>query len=164
MNIKWTLLANQVEARLRKMQLGGAEKARALGALGGSILNRIRLGFRLGQSPWGVPWRPLNPAFRTGQPLRDTGRLQRSFTSSVQGDSVMVGTNVRYAAAHQFGVTIFPRNAKFLAAPMGSGRIAFLKQVTIPSRPFMPIVGGQVQLPPAWARSALSAMAKSMGL
>lgn len=164
MNVKWQLLADQVDAKLRKMQLGGAEKTRALGALGGALANRIRLCFRLGQSPWGVPWRPLNPAFRTGQPLRDTGRLQRSITSQVQGDAVMVGTNVRYAAVHQFGATIFPRNAKYLAAPMGGGRIAFLKQVTIPSRPFMPVVAGGVQLPPAWGRSALSAMAKSMGL
>lgn len=164
MNVKWQVLANQVEAKLAKMQLGGAEKAKALGALGGALANRIRLCFRLGQSPWGVPWKPLNPRYRTGQPLRDTGRLQRSITSQVQGDAAVVGTNVRYAAVHQFGATILPKNAKFLAAPVGGGGIHFLKKAVVPSRPFLPLVAGGVQLPPAWARSALTAMAKSMGL
>lgn len=164
MNIQWKLLADKVEAKLAKMQLGGAEKQRALGALGVVLANRIRLCFRLGQSPWGVPWKPLNATYRTGQPLRDTGRLQRSITSEVQGDAVLVGTNVRYGAVHQFGATILPKNAKFLAAPAAGGGIRFLKMATIPSRPFMPIIAGQVQLPPAWAKSALQAMAKTMGI
>lgn len=164
MNVKWQLLASQVEAKLAKMQLGGAERGKALGALGVALSNRIRLCFRLGTSPWGVPWKPLNPKFRTGQPLRDTGRLQRSINSQTQGDAVVVGTNVRYAATHQFGATIFPKNAEHLAAGTAGGGVAFLKKAVIPSRPFMPLVAGAVQLPPAWARSALTAMAKSMGL
>lgn len=164
MKVHWKILANQVEAKLKKMQLGGAERTRALGALGGAIANRVRLCFRLGQSPWGVPWKPLNPAFRVGQPLRDTGRLQRSITSQVIGDAAVIGTNVRYARTHQFGATILPVKAKRLAVPLAGGGSAFLKKATIPSRPFMPIVAGQVQLPAPWARSALQAMAKSMGL
>lgn len=164
MNIKWHLLANQVEARLKKMELGGAERAKALGALGNAIANRIRLGFRLGRSPWGVPWKPLNPRFRTGQPLRDTGRLQRSVTSSVQGDAAVVGTNVRYARTHQYGATILPKNVSLLRAPIPGGGFVFLKKAVIPARPFMPLVGDQVDLPAPWARSALQAMAKSMGL
>lgn len=164
MKIHWKLLADQVEAKLQKMQLGGAEKVKGLGALGNVLANRIRLCFRLGQSPWGVPWKPLNPNYRTGQPLRDTGRLQRSITSQVQGDAVAVGTNVRYARTHQFGATILPKQAKHLAAPTAAGGLAFLKKATIPSRPFLPIVAGDVRLPPAWARSALAGMAKSMGL
>jgi phage virion morphogenesis protein len=162
-NVKWQLLASQVEAKLAKMALGGAEQTRALGALGNAIANRVRLCFRLGVSPWGVPWKPLNPKYRTGKPLQDTGRLARSFTSQVQGDAVVVGTNVQYAGVHQFGATILPKNAKHLAVPVGGG-LHFLKMATIPSRPFLPLVAGSVQLPPSWARSALGAMAKSMGL
>lgn len=164
MNVKWQLLADLVEAKLAKMALGGAERGRALGALGNALANRIRLCFRLGQSPWGVPWKPLNPFFRTGQPLRASGRLQRSITSQVQGDAAVVGTNVRYASTHQFGATILPRTAKYLAVPVPGGGIRFMSKVTIPSRPFLPMVAGNVVLPPSWARSALTAMAKSMGL
>jgi phage virion morphogenesis protein len=165
MDVKWQLKANAVEAKLAKLQLGGAERGRALDALGNALANRIRLGFRIGQSPYGAAWKPINPAFRSGQPLRDTGRLQRSIKHAVQGDSVLVGTNVRYAATHQFGAQIKPKNAARLAIPMKGGGLIMSKGVTIPARPFMPMTaGGQVQLPPAWAKSALNALAKSMGL
>lgn len=166
MNIKWLLLANQVEAKLAQMKLQGHSQAAAMGAVGASIANRVRLGFRLGRSPYGQPWAPLNPFFRVGQPLRDTGRLQRSITHQVQGgDSVAVGTNVRYARTHQHGADIKPVNAKMLG-PIGSagGGAVFLKGAKIPARPFMPLQGDQVVLPEPWARSALAALAKSMGL
>lgn len=163
MKLKWELLADKVEARLKKLALGSAERQKALGALGGALANRVRLCFRLGTSPYGAPWKPLNPRFRTGQPLRDTGRLQRSITSQVQGDAVVVGTNVRYARTHQYGATILPKNGEFLRVPVGDGFL-FLRRVRIPARPFMPLVGNAVSLPRPWARSALTAMAKSMGL
>lgn len=163
MNLKWKLLADKLEAHLHAMELNGAAKGKALGAMGMALANRIRMCFRLGQSPWGVPWKPLNPRYRTGQPLRDTGRLQRSITSRVEGDAALVGTNVRYGATHQFGATIVPKQSKFLAVPVGGG-LHFLKLATIPARPFMPLVAGQVSLPAAWSRSALASMAKSLGL
>ena len=164
MDVKWQLKANAVEAKLKKLELGGAERGKALNALGGALANRIRLGFRLGQSPYGEAWKPINPAFRSGQPLRDTGRLQRSITHQVAGDSVLVGTNVRYARTHQHGANIKAKNANRLAIPLKAGGIAMPASVHIPARPFMPIKGNEVVLPPAWAKSALNALAKSMGL
>lgn len=164
MNVNWKVLADQVEAKLNQMKLGGPEHTKALGAIGTVLSNRIRLCFRLGTSPYGAAWEPINPIFRVGQPLRDTGRLQRSINSQVQGGAAVVGTNVRYAATHQFGATIFPKSGKYLAVPTAAGGLMFLKQARIPARPFMPLIGGAVSLPPAWARSALQALAKSMGL
>jgi phage virion morphogenesis protein len=41
-----------------------------------------------------------------GQTLSRTGRLRRSFTVKASRDRVSVGTNVIYAAIHQFGGTI----------------------------------------------------------
>lgn len=165
MDIKWQILSNQVEAKLAQMALAGESKAKALGAMGSAIANKVRLGFRLGRDPWGNPWKPLNPFFRTGQPLRDTGRLQRSITSKVEGDAAVIGTNVRYARTHQFGATILPKAAKRLAVPVPGAGIIFMKKAVIPSRPFLPITaGGQAQLPGPWAQSALSALAKAMGL
>lgn len=165
MTVKWRFLADQVEAKLAKMAPDGPEKAKALGALGNALANRIRLGFRLGQSPHGKKWAPLNPGFRTGQPLRDTGRLQRSITSQVVGQAALVGTNVRYGAVHQFGATITPKTGKYLAVPRPGGGIFLLKKAVIPARPFMPLSPtGQLDLPKPWAQSALRALAKSMGL
>ena len=39
-----------------------------------------------------------------GQTLRDSNRLMNSITHSIEGETLRVGTNVEYAAAHHFGV------------------------------------------------------------
>lgn len=52
--------------------------------------------------------------------LIDTGNLRESVTAEPEGsDAVTVGPrNVVYAAIHEFGGTIRPRNAKYLAIPL----------------------------------------------
>jgi phage gpG-like protein len=65
------------------------------------LLNQFRLGFKQSKAPDGSPWAKIT--HRTGQPLRDTGRLQRSLTAKVQGSKITIGTNVDYAARMQFG-------------------------------------------------------------
>lgn len=72
-------------------------------------------------------WKPSRRAIEQGgQTLRDTGRLVSSISvggpdhvQEVGPNYVFVGTNVKYAAMHQFG------------GKAGRGR-----KVTIPSRPF----------------------------
>ncbi len=74
--------------------------------------------------------------------LQDTARLAESFEVASDATSATVGTNVKYAAIHQFGGQtkphlIKPRNAKALAF---GGR--YVKQVNhpgskIPARPFL---------------------------
>lgn len=66
--------------------------------------------------PAGRPW----PASRRGgQTLVDSGQLRRSLTYAVTGaDSVSVGSNVRYAAIHQFGGTIRAKAGRMLAIPL----------------------------------------------
>lgn len=52
-------------------------------------------------------WLGLAPATKKrrgdGKILQDSGRLASSIVSQADGDSAVVGTNVRYAAIHQFG-------------------------------------------------------------
>lgn len=152
----------QVQARLAQIQKDGGNPATALAAFGNVILNRIRLGFRLGRSPKGQTWLPL--ALRQGQPLRDTGRLQRSITMAAGPKQVVIGTNLPQAPVHQFGATIKPKNVSWLRFPGPNGFI-FAKQVTIPARPFMPLTTtGDVDLPPQWAASGLEAMKKALQL
>ncbi|WP_295756039.1 phage virion morphogenesis protein [Undibacterium sp.] len=79
-----------------------------------------------------------------GMVLQDTGRLRDSIVPSHTGDSASIGTNVVYAAIHQFGGqtkahVIRPKNKKALAF---GGRV--VKKVNhpgskIPARPFLPI-------------------------
>lgn len=63
----------------------------------------------------GPGWR--RPMFRAGQRLRDTGRLQASWAYKADAADVKVGTNVRYAATHQFGAVIRP-HGRWLLRPL----------------------------------------------
>lgn len=56
-----------------------------------------------------VRWPPLTPATLRRKPaglkiLQLTGRLRRSIETQVEGNAIIVSTNVPYAAAHQFGI------------------------------------------------------------
>lgn len=92
------------------------------------------------QSPDGVAWPKLNPGYaaakRGGSMLRESGRLLGSLTRRVQGNQVLIGTNVIYAAIHQFGGTIRPKGAKRLAFRLGRTRV-FARSVSIPARPWL---------------------------
>ena len=57
--------------------------------------------------------------------------------NSTTGDNVVLGTNVEYAAIHNYGGTIVPKNGKVLAFPGLGGVTIFAKKVVIPARPFM---------------------------
>lgn len=152
----------EVQARLNAIKASGGDTSPALRAFGNVILNRIRMGFRLGRSPWGQSWRQL--VLRDGQPLRNTGLLQRSITMQQVKDGVEIGTNLIQARVQHFGATIRPKNVKFLRFPGPNGFI-FAKEVTIPARPFMPIDrSGGMAMPPQWAASGLEAMKKALQL
>lgn len=129
-----------VSASLR----GGALKAIAVGLVG-----ETQSRFERGSGPDGAAWAPLNPAYaaikRGPGILRESRMLQRSITSRVTGDRVVIGSNRVYAAVHQFGATIRPKNARalvFRLRPAGKGKggnsgLVTAKSVTIPARPYL---------------------------
>ena len=81
----------------------GLQQQRTLMArIGRAVHADTLMRFRAGKAPDGTPWLPLKT--RQGQPLRDTGRLQRSITWESNDDTATIGTHVVYAAAHNFGV------------------------------------------------------------
>jgi phage virion morphogenesis protein len=80
-----------------------------------------------------------------GQTLVDSARLKNSITARASGNKVEVGTNVVYAAIHQFGGktsprTIRPKNKKALFWPGASHPVMSVRHPgsTIPARPFLP--------------------------
>jgi phage virion morphogenesis protein len=96
----------------------GIHQTRALMAqLGRALHSNTLMNFRRGTEPDGTPWLPLKT--RRGQPLRDTGRLMRSITWEANDDTAVIGTNVIYARAHNFGVVgkLLPRTFLGMAAP-----------------------------------------------
>lgn len=77
---------------------------------------------------------------KDGQTLSDTGRLRRSFTVKGYPDRVEVGTNVKYAAYHQFGTkpyTIVPRHKKALFWKGARHPIKKVNHPGLPPRPFL---------------------------
>lgn len=68
-----------------------------------------------GGTPWPKSWRAKNEG---GQTLSLTRRLRNSITYDATETSVSVGTNVAYAAIHQFGGIIRAKAGPFLAIPV----------------------------------------------
>lgn len=81
-----------------------------------SLVSEVRLSTRKEQTPYGEPFAPLKrdrkrnkkAAKKSGKSskgkiLRDTGRLANSIAGSIDGARVIVGTNVKYGAFHQYG-------------------------------------------------------------
>lgn len=132
-------------------------------ALGNDLAELTRLHFHDGEDPYGVAW-PA-PVFRSGQPLRDTGRLMNSITHEADSQGVDVGTNVCYASVHQRGMTITAKpgqpgqntcgrrkGAPYLVFKGIGGQTIRAKEVTIPARPFLPDERG---LPDSWQETVL---------
>lgn len=117
-------------SRLVELQSKLANMAPVMAEIGDIVAQKTRLNFVKGQDPDGNVWAPLSAATlrkkRRGtnaKPLRDTGRLMNSITSrNATQNSVEIGTNVIYAAIHQFGGTAGKNH-----------------RATIPARPFFPV-------------------------
>lgn len=157
--IKIKLSDAKASLKLAKLQEAVSQNPQPLFATIGRVLvNRIRLCFKMGIDPWANPWAALK--LRKGQPLRDTGRLNRSITSRADADGVTIGTNVMYARTHQFGATIEPKKAKRLVFPGPGGKLIFAKKVVVPARPFLPLkkASGTVALPPDWSAQCVRAI------
>lgn len=138
----------EAERTLTRLQSIGRRGRDLHQAIGSTLLTLIALGFKMGRDPYGAVWAKLQ--LRSGQPLVDTGRLRSSITVQADATSVTVGTNLIYAALHQFGGTIVPVKARILAWRVG-GRPFFAQSITVPARKFLPLSSsGRTALPPNW--------------
>jgi phage virion morphogenesis protein len=106
-------------------------------AIGAMLVTSTQTRFEKGATPDGNPWPPSLRALATGgKTLIDSARLFGSMTHEASDSGVAVGTNAIYAAIHQFGGTIRPKNAEALAFQVG-GQSVFAQSVTLPARPFL---------------------------
>jgi len=114
--------------------------------------------FETATGPDGKAWKKsIRAKKESGLTLTDTARLRRSITTRVTPHSAEVGTNVEYAAIHQFGGEIRRKARKQVLAFDGAGRFAARKNtrkrkagaipvaiadigahtITMPARPFL---------------------------
>lgn len=113
--------------------------------VGAYLESTVSRRFETGSGPYGLFWTPSRRAREgQGQTLVDSGRLRSSITRNVFGTGVEVGSNVAYAAIHQFGGTIRAKTAKGLrwryrARGANQEQWATKQSVTLPPRPFIGI-------------------------
>ncbi len=94
-------------AMLERLAAAGGSQEAAFKNIGEYLVQRTEERFDKEIGPGGVPWVELQPETRArkrhSKILTETGRLRGSFNYQVSADELLFGTNVIYAAIHQFG-------------------------------------------------------------
>ncbi|MCC5636313.1 phage virion morphogenesis protein [Nostoc sp. CHAB 5844] len=79
----------------------------AFASMGEYMMRRTEQNFKGEHDPDGVAWAPLSAAYRKRKRgtkiLTESGRLRASITYRADDKQVVLGTNTRYARAHQLG-------------------------------------------------------------
>lgn len=98
-------------------ELVSAETLRGIGTL---AVRSVQRDIRAQRSPDGTAYRAISRFGQAGKRMIDTARLLNSihFEVDISGMRVIVGTNIDYAVAQNFGGTWGPRRAKLMAVPL----------------------------------------------
>jgi len=128
--IKVTIKDKQVTKKLQELSSKLNNTIPLLNQLGYTLINQVEENFE-NESFFGKPWTISKRAKQEGgKTLQDTGHLAGSIDFEVKGNELIVGTNVEYAAIHQFG-----------------GKAGRAKKTIIEARPFLPIDPDTKELP-----------------
>lgn len=111
MTLKIEIQTAELDKALTKLAASIKDMTPIMRAIGGELEAATERNFDDEGARIGAKWKPSRRAIeQNGQTLRDTGRLVASISSAGAGhvsevtpQSVFVGTNVEYAAIHQFG-------------------------------------------------------------
>jgi phage virion morphogenesis protein len=132
---------------LNGVKLEPQDRVQLLKDIGVEMESQTQERFDTKKDPEGKPWKALaqkTQDYYRGQfphaqpPLVIDGGLRDSLESQVPDSwSVLVGATKIYAAIHQFGGEIAPKNAAALYVP-GYGT---LQKVNIPARPYLGVSG-----------------------
>ena len=99
----------EVVAALRRLQQAGSRLRPALLEIGEYLLQSTEARFDAQVDPAGQPWTPLSPAYQARKKKNPdlilvlSGHLSTHQSSELSDTEVSVGSNIKYAATHQFG-------------------------------------------------------------
>lgn len=143
----------QVLRAMRRLQEVAGNLRPALVNIGELLVRSTEDRFRDQQDPEGSSWAPLSAATlkrkKGNKILTESRRLRDSIVYHAAGDALQVGTNVVYAAVHQFGSGAEPAKipaherlvkqafGKQLRYPVWARVKGFSRQQNIPARPFL---------------------------
>jgi len=143
MQIKVDVQDGAVRDALAEMARRGRDNREMMQDIGEVVRTSVEDNFEAEGRP--ARWKQSGRVAREGgQTLSKWSVLRRSFTVHPGNGFVTVGTNVPYAAIHQFGGktkprTIVPRNGKALFWPGAAHPVRVVRHPgsTIPARPFL---------------------------
>lgn len=108
-------------ARLRMALPETGDMRPAMRQLAQVLKSQAQMRFRAKRAPDGTEWKPSRRAEQEGGQTLSLSRLLRnSITAAHDARSATVGTNLQYAAIHQFGGVIRAKKGPFLAIPVSS--------------------------------------------
>lgn len=140
-----------VSNRLQDLQQKAIAKAlpEIAEAYRSSIDFNFRKGGRYGEGLFGGGTRKWKISYRAkeqqGQTLVDTRRLANSIVIATKGKRIVIGTNTKYAAIHQYGGIIRAKTKRGLLFNIG-GKFYMKKSVKIPARPFIVLQDSDLRL------------------
>jgi len=121
-----------VKARLNRLAEVVSDLTPLMDQIGMSMVASTQNRFETSTAPDGSKWLESS----SDQTLLRDGHLQDSITYEAKENSVDIGSNMVYAAIHQFGGIIKPKNGKALCFQAGEGMVV-VKQVEMPARPYL---------------------------
>ncbi|SFP60942.1 phage virion morphogenesis protein [Hydrogenimonas thermophila] len=128
--IKVSLKDEAVKKKLQELLTKVSDTKPLLNQIGHTLIDQTEENFE-DESFFGKPWTISKRAeLEGGKTLQDTARLASSIDYEVSGSKLTVGTNVEYAAIHQFG-----------------GKAGRGKKTVIEAREFLPIDSDTKELP-----------------
>ncbi len=143
MNLGFTITRDDISPAISRLIAAARNKAPVLRAMGTTFKSITEGTFNsVGASYRPRPW----PAKQDGTPsiLQQSTTLAKSFHLAVTNESATVSNPMIYAAIHQFGGVIKPVKAKRLSWVGPGGQRFFAMQVTIPARPFFPVIDNKL--------------------
>lgn len=141
----FTITRNDISPSLSRLARTAKNPTAVLRAMGTTFKSITEGNF----SSFGAQYRPKPwPALRdpAGKPsiLQKSTTLAKAFHLEVTAKSATLSNPMPYAGIHQFGGIIRPKTKNLLSWVNSKGDRVFAKMVTIPARPFFPVLNGQL--------------------
>ena len=137
-------LDGEVDGLLARLkQMSDIDKAGVMNAIAEGLRTSTVERFSSEESPEGTKWKPsIRTTRQGGKTLTKSVGLKNSIKAQADGTGAAVGTNLVYAATHQFGDerTIRAKKGSYLRFQIGDRWVSIPSvRVNIPARPFLGI-------------------------
>jgi len=137
-----SITRNDIGPAIKKLEKLGHDTTPVMRSIGNAFLSITKGDFNpVGAKLRPAPWK----AKRDGTPsnLQKSTTLSKAFQLTVTAKTATLTNATKYAAIHQFGGVIKPSSKPALRFQSG-GHWWSAKQVTIPARPFYPVLNGKL--------------------